>query len=101
MEANAVTRDLPTTLDFKAMAKAQPDISMLQPMQTTDNSLTFAKVPMPMCTDQLLCDTSIGTPRPFIPETFRHTVFNSLHNISYWVSKLHNTSSLSTSSGLK
>ena len=63
------------------MAKAQPDITTLQSMQTTDNSLTFAKVSMPMCTEQLLCDTSAGIPHPFVPETFQHTVFNSLHNI--------------------
>jgi len=83
MEANAVTRDLSTTVDFKAIAKAQPDITMLQPIQTTDNFLTFAKVPMPMCTDQLLCNMSIGKPCPFVTETFQRTVFNSLHNISH------------------
>ena len=36
-----------------------------------------------MCSDQLLCDTSTGTPRPFVLETFRRTVFNSLHNLSH------------------
>ena len=66
-----------TIVDFQVMAKAQPDITTLQSMQTTDNSFTFAKVSMPMCTEQLLCDTSTSTPRPFVPETFRHTVFNS------------------------
>ena len=32
-----------------------------------------------MCKDSLLCETSTGTPRPFVLEHFRHTVFNSLH----------------------
>ena len=36
-----------------------------------------------MCSDQLLCETSTGKPRPYVPETFRRTVFNSLHNISH------------------
>ena len=70
LEANAITLQSSNTVDFQAMAKPQPDITTLQSMQTTDNSLTFAKVSMPMCTEQLLCDTSTGTPRPFVPETF-------------------------------
>ena len=83
MEANAITLDSPTTVDFQALAKAQPDITELQTMQTDNNSLSFAKVAMPMCSDQLLCETSTGKPRPYVPETFRRTVFNSLHNISH------------------
>ena len=83
MEANAITLDSPTTVDFQALAKAQPDNTELQTMQTHNNSLSFAKVAMPMCSDQLLCETSTGKPRPYVPETFRRTVFNSLHNISH------------------
>ena len=83
MEANAITQDSSTTVDFQALAKAQPDLATLQTMQTTDNTLSFSKVSLPMCSDQLLCDTSTGTPRPFVPETFRRTVFNSLHNLSH------------------
>ena len=71
MEANAITLDSPTTVDFHALAKAQPDITELQTMQTDNNSLSFAKVGMPMCSYQLLCDTSTGKPHPYVPETFR------------------------------
>ena len=83
MEANAIAQDSSTTVDFYALAKAQPDLATLQAMPTTDNTLSFAKVSLPMCSEHLLCDTSTGTPRPFVPETFRRTVFNSLHNISH------------------
>ena len=83
MEANAITQDSSTTVDFQALAKVQPDLTTLQTMQTKDNTLSFAKVSLPMYSDQLLCDTSTSTPRPFVPETFRRTVFNSLHNISH------------------
>ena len=38
---------------------------------------------MPMCKDLLLCETSSGTPRPFVPEHFRNIVFNSLHFLSH------------------
>ena len=70
MEANAIMLDSPTTVDFQALAKAQPDITELQTMQTDNKSLSFAKVAMPMCSDQLLCNTSTGKPRPYVSETF-------------------------------
>ena len=81
MEANAIMVDSSTTVDFQALAKAQPDITELQIMQTDNNSLSFAKVAMPMCSDQLLCDTSFGKYRPYVPVTFWWKFFNSLHNI--------------------
>ena len=37
-------------------------------MQTENNSLSFAKGAMPMCSDQLLCDTSTGKPHPYVPD---------------------------------
>ena len=83
MESNAIMLDSSTTVDFPALAKAQPDITELQTMQTDNNSLGFAKVAMPMCSNQHLCDTSTCKPYPYVPETFRQTVFNSLQNISH------------------
>ena len=84
MQANAVTLpDSPPMVDFQAMAKAQPDITELQNLQTADNTLNFAEVSNPYCSYQLLCDTSTGTPRPFLPENFQHTVYNFLHNLAH------------------
>ena len=48
------------TVDFQAMAKAQPDAAILQWLQATNKNLKFTRVTMPMCTDTLLCDTSTG-----------------------------------------
>lgn len=31
----------------------------------------------------LICDTSTGTPRPFVPVNFRRTVFDHLHSLSH------------------
>ncbi|GFX31177.1 hypothetical protein TNCV_2026791 [Trichonephila clavipes] len=31
----------------------------------------------------LICDTSTGTPRPFVPTTFRKLIFEHLHNLSH------------------
>ena len=70
-------------VDFRAMAKAQPTDTDLQTLQTSSNNIKFARVAMPMCKDTLLCDTSTGTPRPYVPQQFRRTVFNSLHDLSH------------------
>ena len=83
MESNAIMLDSSTTVDFPALAKAQPDITELQTMQTDNNSLGFTKVAMPTCSNQHLCDMSTCKPYPYVPETFRQTVFNSLQTISH------------------
>ena len=84
IEANAIALS-PTspTIDFQALAKAQPSDADLQTSQTSNNSIKFARIPMPMCTDTLLCDISTGTPRPYVPENFRRIVFDSLHSLSH------------------
>ena len=84
--ANAIHSDtslVSPTVDFQAMASAQPDASTLQKLQVTNSNLRFSKVTMPMCKDLLLCETSSGTPRPFVLEHFRNIVFNSLHFLSH------------------
>ena len=70
-------------VNFQAMAKAQPTDTDLQTLQTSSNNIKFARVAMPMCKDTLLCDTSTGTPRPYVPQQFRRAVFNSLHDLSH------------------
>ena len=52
-------------------------------LQYLSSTLQLARVPMPMCSDTVLCDISTGTPRPFVPENFRRTVFDSLHCLSH------------------
>ena len=32
---------------------------------------------------QLLCDTSTGRPRPFVPKSFRRKIFEMIHNLSH------------------
>ena len=84
LETNALQLEpVPSTVDFQAMAKAQPDITTAQQLHSTNNTLKFTRVSMPMCTDALLCDTSTGKLRPYVPEQFRRAVFNSLHNLSH------------------
>ena len=82
LEANVQLDQTLPTIDFKALAKAQPNDADMEKLQSS-STLQLARVPMPMCSDTLLCDTSTGTPRPFVPESFRRTVFDSLHCLSH------------------
>ena len=42
--------------------------------------LQFQDIPVPASTTNITYDLSTGTPRPFVPQTFRRCVFNSLHS---------------------
>ena len=81
VETNAVQLDTtPPTVDFQAIAKAQPtDIDL----QSNYSNLKFTKVSMPRCTTSLLCNLSTETPRPYVPEQFHRIVFDSLHRLSH------------------
>ena len=90
MEANAIMLDSPTIVDFQELAKAQPDITTLQAMQTADNSLSFAKVSMPCAQTSSV----IRPPAHHAPTYQRHvdTQFFTLYTITpIRISELHNT----------
>ena len=77
------TGDSSTVVDFGAMAAAQhddPDLVRLQ----HDSSLKLEQVPLAMSDGiTLVCDVSIGTPRPYVPNSFRRAIFESLHSLSH------------------
>ena len=84
LEANGVRLDHPPPpVDFHALAKAQRNDNELEKLQSATTSLKLTRLSMPMCSNTLLCDTSTGTPRPYVPENFWHTVFSSLHGFSH------------------
>ena len=66
LKANAVQFDhTPASIDFEAFAKAQPtDDDDLDKLQSATSTLKLERLSMPMCSDTLLCDTSVRTPRP-------------------------------------
>ena len=74
----------PPAVDFEAMAKAQVTDPELRALQTSSSSsLQFTTVPHLASPTTLVCDTSTGTSRPFVPIDFRRAVFNSLHSLSH------------------
>ena len=70
-------------IDFQAMANAQKEDPALDQLQTESFSLDLQPIPLPFTEVTLVCDMSTGIPHPFIPEAFRHKVFDSLHGLSH------------------
>lgn len=90
-----------STLDFCEMAKAQINDEEIktfveQQLQQNDktNFIILKKVPLPFTTTSMICETSSGTPRPYIPEEFRHQVFDSIHGLAH--PSIRNTRKLMT-----
>lgn len=46
-------------------------------------SLRLTPMPLPLSDATIVCDTSTGTPRPFVPASCRRTIFDRLHGLSH------------------
>ncbi|MDA8002237.1 MAG: reverse transcriptase domain-containing protein, partial [Alphaproteobacteria bacterium] len=82
LETNAL--QTPSIIDFQAMAEAQwidPEVQEWESRPSA--SLTLTAVPLPGSNTNLICDTSTGISRPFVPAPFRRPVFESLHGLSH------------------
>ena len=53
------------------------------PCYSSMTSLRLQSLPLPVSTSIIICDTSNGAPRPFVPSSLHHTVFNALHSLSH------------------
>ncbi len=58
------------------MALAQQSDPELSQLQTRGTVLDLHTIVLPSSTMPLICDMSTGNPRPFVPESFRCTIFN-------------------------
>ena len=66
------------------MAKAQAEDPELRSLQASlSSTLQFATIPQLTSPSSLICDTSTGVPRPFVPADFRRTLFEYLHSLSH------------------
>ena len=75
--------DTSTILDLGEIAKAQKEDPELHNMRSAPSSLIFKDIPLPLSDSTIVCDTSTGVPRPFVPSKFRRAVFDSLHSLSH------------------
>ena len=76
-------QQLPPTIDFSAIAQAQQEDTELQRIRQSTTSLKFLDIPVPGTNFKLTCDISTGTSRPYLPHSFRYSVFESLHGLSH------------------
>jgi cleavage and polyadenylation specificity factor subunit 1 len=81
MDVDAIHLPSTSPIDFHSLAEAQHvDVSL---NDAAPNSLVLRQVPIPMSDVTLLCDTSTGVPRPYVPPPFRRRVFEILHSLSH------------------
>ena len=84
IETNALLSGQPPVVDFAAMAKAQTTDHQLRALQSSSNTaLVMEAIPLTDSPDPLYCDVSTGSLRPFVPLSWRRTVFDSLHSFSH------------------
>ena len=85
IEANALSHNSMPVIDFHLMAKAQLTDPELQHLLANPQTSSLQIIPHTLDTGSplLFCDTSTGTPRPFVPEQLRKLVFTAFHSLSH------------------
>ncbi|GBL89672.1 Retrovirus-related Pol polyprotein from transposon 17.6 [Araneus ventricosus] len=82
IEVDSITKS--PILNFKEFARAQKGDSDIQKFLHNDaSSLQLELKPCQTSNCNLLCDTSTGVPRPFVPTSFRKLIFDHLHNLAH------------------
>ena len=73
----------PPDLDFVATAQVQ-QIPEIQAYRAAVTSLQLENVPVGPDKVCLLCDVSLGLPRPVVPPSWRRKVFDIIHGLSHF-----------------
>ena len=70
-------------IDYTAMAIAQTQDADVQAYKTAITGLTVRPIQIHESGPVLLCDVSLGHPRPIVPRTFQRQVFETIHNLAH------------------
>lgn len=70
-------------VDFTQLARRQEEDIELSDLLRNGSALKLEKIQIPGTDLYLYCDTSTSKKRPYVPESFRRVVFDSLHNLSH------------------
>lgn len=74
----------PCTVGLEDIAAAQAGDSELQQLLAApETSLVLRELPIPAASTTVICDTSTGVSRPFIPVKLRRHIFDSMHGLSH------------------
>ncbi|KAK3881243.1 hypothetical protein Pcinc_014325 [Petrolisthes cinctipes] len=79
IEINAVQLGL----DYNQLAKEQQQDPETTAVRTAITALQWKDIPLGDSNISILCDVSTGRPRPWIPSSLRHHVFNLIHGLSH------------------
>lgn len=79
--APAVSAVLSPDINYAQFAADQEDADVLKNYQTPTTSLQIEKVPFGAAT--VWCDTSLGHPRPIVPNTWKRRIFDICHGLSH------------------
>ncbi len=88
--ADAISRaaicSLRQDIDYESMAYAQTTDPETAAVKTSITGLMWIDLPVKSDLQtqvSILCDISTGTPRPFVPKSWRRRVFDTVHNLSH------------------
>ena len=84
IETNALLSGQPPEVDFVAIAATQATDPLVRALQSSPKSaLVVEAIPLANSPHPLYCDTSTGTQRPIVPQSWRRIIFKSLHDLSH------------------
>ncbi|XP_069752091.1 uncharacterized protein [Narcine bancroftii] len=66
-------------LNFDQLTRDQETDEEMRAFKTAITSLRFRDLPTPSGEGTILCDISLGTPRPVVPQQWRRQVFRHIH----------------------
>ena len=64
-------------------AEQQKDEHLQRFLQGNATALKLVKVNYPTTAEKIVCDTSTGRLRPYVPTSLRKDIFNAVHNLSH------------------
>ncbi|KAJ1518995.1 hypothetical protein ONE63_011376 [Megalurothrips usitatus] len=73
----------PTPADLEAAQATDDELRAYLAPMTPGSALRLEPVAVPGHPRPLLCDTSTGRPRPFVPAAFRRRAFDAIHGLSH------------------
>ncbi|ROT64269.1 putative integrase core domain protein [Penaeus vannamei] len=66
-------------VDYHLVSREQRQDASMIPLIEGQTSLSLERVKIPNSSDDLLCDVSLGYPRPYIPPSLRRRFFDAYH----------------------
>lgn len=69
---------------FVAAQKADSEMmQFIEESKSRNSKLQFSFMNIPLIPDKIWCETSTGTPRPFVPTQLKKVIFSKLHGLSH------------------